>query len=203
MKKETELRRRRGSPPLSTPSAPCCSIYPRHPYRPQGAKGEQGSMLNHRAGQLATQHSVGAREAPRARWAKCLATVLGTAGARARSTSEPANGEQPRVFEDRFQRNGVILDQRHGVRNGDTAAVSRGGAAGFTATFEIAAADEAGDGRVKRRPIRAGTTIAPYHPSAPLLPSPSPSAQQERREPGTMLNHRVGQLTTQRLSKSA
>ena len=44
-----------------------------------------------------------------------LATILGTAGARARSTSQPANGEQPRVFEDRFQRNGVILDQRHGV----------------------------------------------------------------------------------------
>ena len=69
-------------------------------------------------------------------------------------------------------------------------------------TFEIAAADEAGDGRVKRRPIRAGTTIAPYHPSAPLLPSPSPSAQQERREPGTMLNHRVGQLTIPNLTSA-
>src|SRR5262249_39060615 len=39
-----------------------------------------------------------------------------------------------------------ILDQLHGVRNGDAAAVSRGGAAGFTANFENAAADEAGDG---------------------------------------------------------
>jgi hypothetical protein len=90
-------------------------------------------MPNHRVGQLTTNGPVGPREAPRLHWAKRLGTILGTAGRRTRSTSEPANGEQPRVFEDRFQRNGVILDQRHGVRNGDTAAVSRGGAAGFTA----------------------------------------------------------------------
>jgi hypothetical protein len=32
------------------------------------------------------------------------------------------------VFTDQFQRNGVILGQRFGVRNGDTGAVSRGGA---------------------------------------------------------------------------
>src|SRR5262249_26327480 len=43
-----------------------------------------------------------------------------------------------RMFADQFQRNGVILDQRFGIPNGDTAAVSRGGAAGFTVAFEIA-----------------------------------------------------------------
>jgi hypothetical protein len=42
------------------------------------------------------------------------------------------------------QRNGVILGHVLGARNGDTAAVSRGAAAGFTATFEIVAADKAG-----------------------------------------------------------
>jgi hypothetical protein len=42
------------------------------------------------------------------------------------------------------QRNGVILGHVLGARNGDTGAVSRGAAAGFTATFEIAAADKAG-----------------------------------------------------------
>jgi hypothetical protein len=116
---------------------PCCPIYPRDPYLPKAAKGPGNDAST----------SVSVNRTPRLNPRPARV-------ARARSTSEPANGEQPRVFEDRFQRNGVILDQRHGVRNGDTAAVSRGGAAGFTATFEIAAADEAGDGRVKRRPIR-------------------------------------------------
>ena len=45
---------------------------------------------------------------------------------------------------DADQRNGVMIGHVLGARNGDTAAVSRGGAAGFTATFEIAAADRAG-----------------------------------------------------------
>jgi hypothetical protein len=35
---------------------------------------------------------------------------------------------EPRVLADQFQRNGVILDQRCGVWNDDTGAVSRGGA---------------------------------------------------------------------------
>jgi hypothetical protein len=69
-------------------------------------------------------------------------------------------------------------------------------------TFEIAAADEAGDGRVKRRPFRAGTTIAPYHPSAPLLPSPPHLPNRSEGEPGTMLNHRVGQLTIPNLTSA-
>jgi hypothetical protein len=74
-----------------------------------------------------------------------------------------------------------------------------GGAAGFTATFEIAAADEAGDGRVKRRPIRAGTTIAPYHPSPPSLPDlPSHPCLTQGANWGRerYLNHRASQLTT-------
>jgi hypothetical protein len=37
-------------------------------------------MLNQFVGQLATSGPVGAREAPRAHWAKRLATILGTAG---------------------------------------------------------------------------------------------------------------------------
>ena len=54
--------------------------------------------------------------------------------------------------EDQFQRNGVILDQRFGVWNDDTGAVSRGGERGhFTGIFEIVAADKARVGRVKRR----------------------------------------------------
>jgi hypothetical protein len=48
------------------------------------------------------------------------------------------------LFADQFQRNGVILDQRFGVRNGDTGAVSRGRGSGFTGIFEIVAAAKAG-----------------------------------------------------------
>jgi len=48
------------------------------------------------------------------------------------------------VSADQFKRNGAILDQRFGVRNGDTGAVSRGAAAGFNGIFEIVAADKAG-----------------------------------------------------------
>jgi hypothetical protein len=55
----------------------------------------------------------------------------------------PGFGE-PRVLADQFQRSGVIFGLCFDVPNGDTAAVSRGGAAGFTATFEIVAADKAG-----------------------------------------------------------
>ena len=47
--------------------------------------------------------------------------------------------------EDQFQRNGVILDQRSGVWNDDTGAVSRGGAGGFTGIFEIVAHSRDGD----------------------------------------------------------
>src|SRR6266436_7287440 len=69
------------------------------------------------------------------------------------------------------RRNGVILGHVLGARNGDTAAVSRGGAASFTATFEIVAADKAG-GRVKKETICAGTSIAapscPWPPNLPL-----------------------------------
>jgi hypothetical protein len=70
--------------------------------------------------------------------------------------------------EDQFQRNGVILDQRSGVWNDDTGAVSRGGAGGFTGIFEIVAADKARVGRVKRRPLcepylTLGTLAAPIY----------------------------------------
>jgi hypothetical protein len=37
-------------------------------------------MLNQFVGQLTTNGPVGAREAPRMRWAKRLATILSTAG---------------------------------------------------------------------------------------------------------------------------
>jgi hypothetical protein len=49
------------------------------PTCPRG-RGSQGPMLNHRVGQLATQHSVGAREAPRVHQAARLAIILGQPG---------------------------------------------------------------------------------------------------------------------------
>jgi hypothetical protein len=113
---------------------------------------------------------------------------------------------EPRMFADQFQRNGVILDQRFGIRNGDTAAVSRGRAAGFTVTFEIAAETRRGDGRVKRRPIRAGTSIvalaALRHPCCPIYPR-HPYPPKGAKGQGTMLNQCVGQLTTRRPCKGA
>jgi len=72
----------------------------------------------------------------------------------------------------------VILGHVLGARNGDTAAVSRGGAAGFTGIFQIVAADKAGGGRLKKGPICAAghRLLPPSHPSPPLLPDlPSPS----------------------------
>jgi len=48
------------------------------------------------------------------------------------------------VFADQFQRNGAVLDQRLVFGVGDTGAVSRGAAAGFSGIFEIVAADKAG-----------------------------------------------------------
>jgi hypothetical protein len=48
----------------------------------------------------------------------------------------------------------------------------RGERGGFTGIFEIVAADKARVGRVKRRPLCAGTSIAaPITPSPPLLPN--------------------------------
>ena len=76
------------------------------------------------------------------------------------------------------RRNGVILGHVLGARNGDTAAVSRGGAAGFTGIFQIVATDKAGGGRLKKGPICAAghRLLPPSHPSPPLLPDlPSPS----------------------------
>ena len=73
---------------------------------------------------------------------------------------------------------GVILGHVLGARNGDTAAVSRGGAAGFTGIFQIVATDKAGGGRLKKGPICAAghRLLPPSHPSPPLLPDlPSPS----------------------------
>jgi hypothetical protein len=72
------------------------------------------------------------------------------------------------MLANQFQRNSVILGQRHDLRNGDTAAVSRGRAAGFTATSEIAAADKAGGWSGKKETLRVGTTIAPMPPFATL-----------------------------------
>jgi hypothetical protein len=85
--------------------------------------------------------------------------------------------------EDQFQRNGVILDQRSGVWNDDTSAVSRGGGSGFTAIFEIVAADKARGRRVKKEtPLRA--LPHPWHPCCPDLPRHPAGARGERaREP--------------------
>ena len=59
------------------------------------------------------------------------------------------------------QRNGVILGHVLGARNGDTAAVSRGGAASFTATFEIVAADKAGGSGEKGDHLRGDIDCCP------------------------------------------
>ena len=72
----------------------------------------------------------------------------------------------------------MILGHVLRARNGDTAAVSRGGAAGFTGIFQIVATDKAGGGRLKKGPICAAghRLLPPSHPSPPLLPDlPSPS----------------------------
>jgi hypothetical protein len=52
-----------------------------------------------------------------------------------------------------------------------------------------------------RGDIDCRPSLALRHPWPPDLPSPSPTGPRGRRGEGTMLNHRVGQLTTQRPSK--
>jgi hypothetical protein len=103
-KKETHSRRDihcRPCWPFATLGSP---IYPRQLYLPKGRRG-QGTMVTPLCRSTDAHNGpVGAREAPRARWAKCLATVLGTAGARA--PLEVAISE-PRVFAYQFQRSGV------------------------------------------------------------------------------------------------
>ena len=69
------------------------------------------------------------------------------------------------------QRNGVIVGHALGLGMANTAAVNRGGAAGFTATFEIVAADKAGGWSAeKRRPLCAEdiAIAAPRTPFATL-----------------------------------
>jgi hypothetical protein len=87
------------------------------------------------------------------------------------SCRSPGFGE-PRVLEDQFQRNGVILDSAFPVFGMATPVLSVGEElGGFTGIFEIVAADKARVGRVKRRPFCAGNVDwRPYHPSPPLLP---------------------------------
>ena len=73
------------------------------------------------------------------RWQRTKAERLSEAGLTRKTVyrikGDPAGADQ---------RNGMMLGHVLGARNGDTAAVSRGGAAGFTATFGIVAADKAG-----------------------------------------------------------
>ena len=121
-------------PDLPSPSLPA-----------QGGEGGQGTMLNHRVGQLATQTPSRSGVRHRVHWAKRLATILRTAGGQGqlevapealtrvaesgleRSLMRPDFSER-RVFADQFQPNGVIRGQRFCCSNFcDTSAVSRGG----------------------------------------------------------------------------
>jgi hypothetical protein len=81
---------------------------------------------------------------------------------------------------------------------------------GFTGIFEIVAADEARDGRVKARDGRVKKethsrrdihcrTISPFATLAARSALAIPTCPRGRRGQGSMLNHRVGQLATQRL----
>jgi hypothetical protein len=116
-------------------------------------------MLNHRVGQLTIQWPAVSVRAPRALWAKRLATILGTAGAKARSKRPLQPLTRPGRCEARGNRAGARSLTRSrtsssatasnsvsvlAFRNGDTGAVSRGGGGGFTGIFEIVAAGEAG-----------------------------------------------------------
>src|SRR5258707_10132590 len=62
------------------------------------------------------------------------------------------------------QRNGVILGHVLGARNGDTAAVSRGGAAGFTAppSKSLQQTRRGVVGRKRRPRLRGGHRLLPY-----------------------------------------
>jgi hypothetical protein len=88
------------------------------------------------------------------------------------------------MFADQFQRNGVILDRRLGVRIGDTRALSRGGSRGFSDIFEIVAADEAGGSAEKgdppaRRHRLPRPSLALRHPCCPIYPRHPIPAQRE------------------------
>jgi hypothetical protein len=87
------------------------------------------------------------------------------------------------VFADQFPRNGMMLDQRFGVRNGDTSAVSRGGGGGFTGIFEIVAEDKAGVVVVEQETLlRAERRLLPLAaPCCPLLPLAAPCCPQGNR----------------------
>jgi hypothetical protein len=84
---------------------------------------------------------------------------------------------EPRVLADQFQRNGVILGQRFGVRIGDTCAVSRGAAAGLVASLKSFQqprrgwSGEKGDPfprYIDRRPyLTLGTLAAPIYLATP------------------------------------
>jgi hypothetical protein len=75
----------------------------------------------------------------------------------------------------------------------------------FSGIFEIVTAHEAGGGRAKKethlRGERRLPPLAPLRrPWPPNLPSHPLPAQGERRGRGTMVNHRVGRLTTRHVA---
>jgi hypothetical protein len=78
----------------------------------------------------------------------------------------------------------------------------------LVASFEMLQQNEAGGGRLKKEThLRGGHRLPPSlalrHPWLPDLPSPSPTCPLGEGARDRCLNHPVGQLTTQRPSKSA
>jgi hypothetical protein len=108
------------------------------------------------------------------------------------------------VFADQFQRNGVTLGQAFLLFGMAIPVLSvEEGRCSFSGIFEIVTADKAAVVGWKRRPFFArNVDCRPRRPFATLAarPTPSPSlpAQGGEGKQGPMLNHRVGQLTTQR-----
>ena len=100
---------------------------------------------------------------------------------------------EPRVLADQFQRNGVILGQRFGVRIGDTCAVSRGAAAGLVASLKSFQQPRRGWSGEKGDPIAWATSIAV--PTSPLgtLAAPiylaTPPGLRGRTGQRAMVNH--------------
>jgi hypothetical protein len=84
--------------------------------------------------------------------------------------------------EDQFQRNGVILDQRSGVWNDDTGAVSRAGGAALLASLKSLQRTRQGRRVQKETLLRA--LPHPWHPCCPDLPRYPAGPRGERaREP--------------------
>src|SRR5262245_38379197 len=96
------------------------------------------------------------------------------------------------MFADQFQRNGVVLDQLH--RFGMATLLLSVGEEqrALLPTLKTLQQTRRGDGRIKRRPIRAGTSIcALAGPSPPLAPRstlPIPTCTSRRSGRGTVID---------------